>query len=416
MRFPIFPPPHMLIRLVALWKKEGLALARDRHGLAALFVMPAIFILVMSLALADSDAFSGPKDAAIGYAVLDLDATPVSGAFDARLAALGMVGRDDQNRLPDETAARRRVEAGEIAFVVVIPQGFARQIDDHQAPSLRLLVDPAIPLAIREGFFQQIEAATLRASLGFALDRLEKNLGIPGLSQSIESADPPEITLEAVGHDTRQARALPSAVQQNVPAWLIFSMFFVVIPISAVFIGERQHGTLQRLATQRVSFGLVLAGKFLPFALINQAQAVVMVGIGRWLVPCFGGEALILPDGAMALAALWLVSLAVSVAAVGWALLIASLAKSSEQATVLGGVGNILMGAIGGVMVPRFVMPTAMQPWTRLSPMDWALEGFHQVMLRQGGLADILPAAAALTGFGLAALAIAIFIDRRARA
>jgi ABC-2 type transport system permease protein len=58
-------------------------------------------------------------------------------------------------------------------------------------------------------------------------------------------------------------------------------------------------------------------------------------------------------------------------------------------------------------MVPRFVMPAAMQAWTRISPMDWALEGFHQVMLRHGGILDILPAAAALTAFGLVALGIA---------
>jgi ABC-2 type transport system permease protein len=204
-------------------------------------------------------------------------------------------------------------------------------------------------------------------------------------------------------------------VQQNVPAWLIFSMFFVVIPISAVFIGERQHGALQRLRTQQVSFGLVLAGKFLPYVLVNQVQAVVMVGIGRWLVPLCGGEALTLPDGAAALVALWLVSLAVSMAAVAWALFIASLAKSSEQATILGGVGNILMGAIGGIMVPRFVMPAAMQVWTRMSPMNWALEGFHQVMLRQGGVADVLPAAAALVCFGFVALGAAVFFDHRAR-
>ena len=40
----------------------------------------------------------------------------------------------------------------------------------------------------------------------------------------------------------------PSSVQQNVPAWLIFGMFFVVMPMSALFIVERRDGTLARLA------------------------------------------------------------------------------------------------------------------------------------------------------------------------
>jgi ABC-2 type transport system permease protein len=402
------------IRLLALWKKELLTLVRDRHGLIALFAMPAVFILVMSLALADT--LSGPqRDASISYAVLDLDHTPVSQLFDEQLTSIDLIKK--YGRVSTLATARSRVKDGKTAFVVVIPRGFGQQISANQTPTLRFLVDPAIPGVLRSGFRQRVEAVVVRVWLEHVLERMGNSMMLPDLGRVVKRVGPPTITVEAVGHekDEGQAAAPPSAVQQNVPAWLIFSMFFVVIPISAVFIGERQHGTLQRLTTQQVPFSAVLAGKFLPYVLVNQVQAVVMVGIGRWLVPLCGGEALSLPGGASAFAALWLVSLAVSVAAVGWALFIASLARSSEQATILGGVGNILMGAIGGIMVPRFVMPVTMQPWTRLSPMDWALNGFHNVMLRHGSVTDILPAAAALVCFGLAALVVAVLLDRRAR-
>ncbi|MDR2031030.1 MAG: ABC transporter permease [Azoarcus sp.] len=405
------PASRGLIRLAALWKKEFLALVRDRHGLAALFIMPAVFILVMSLALAEP--LSARSAAMAAYAVLDFDSTPVSQALDEQLGANDAFRKGE--RPSGEAEARRRVERGEIAFVLVIPQGFARQIGSNRTPVLRFLLDPAAPRALREGFRQQVETAVMRVWLAHVLERLGQNLMLPDLRRITERVGPPEIVSEAVGRDAGKALAPPSSVQQNVPAWLIFSMFFVVIPISAVFIGERQRGTLQRLATQRVSFGLVLAGKFAPFILLNQTQALAMVAIGRWLVPLCGGEALILPDSAQAIAALCLLSLAVGTAAVGWALFIASLARSSEQATVLGGAGNIIMGAIGGIMVPRFVMPAQMQPWTRLSPMDWALEGFHHVMLRHGGIADILPAAATLVCFGLSALAVAAHLGRRTR-
>jgi ABC-2 type transport system permease protein len=394
-----------------LWKKELLALARDRHGLAALFLMPAIFILVMSLALAD--AFSERQNTSIGYGVLDLDGSRIARMLETQLATVDLI--DEYGQIPDEATARAQVEAGTVAFVVVIPPGFGQQLAANQTPQLRLLTDPTIPLAVRNGFRQRVAAEATRVRLELVLERVGISLMIPDLRQVIERAGPPEISTEMVGHGGGEAAlAPPSSVQQNVPAWLIFSMFFVVIPISAVFIGERQRGTLQRLAAQQVSFGLVLAGKFVPFVLINQVQAVVMVGIGRWIVPLCGGEALVFPAGVETLAALWLLSLAVSVAAVGWALLIASLAHSNEQATVIGGVGNILMGAIGGIMVPKFVMPLAMQPWTQLSPMNWALEGFHQVMLRHGGIGDSLPACAMLVCFGLAALAAAVVLDRRA--
>jgi len=370
--------------------------------------MPAIFILVMSLALMDS--LPGQQEARLAYAVLDLDDTPVSRALDAQLGDVDLLSKSAPSS--SEADARLRVQAGEIAFVVVISQGFTQRIDANETPSLRFLIDPAVPGMVRSGFRQYIEAAATRVWLTHALERL--GLILPQLRQATEHIGTPEITIDAVGSHDAAPAVVPSSVQQNVPAWLIFSMFFVVVPISAVFIGERQRGTLQRLRSQRVSFGLVLAGKFVPFVIINQIQAVVMVAIGRWIVPLVGGEALTLPGSAASLAALSMLSLAVSAAAVGWALLIASLARSSEQATIFGGVGNILMGAIGGIMVPRYVMPIAMQAWTRLSPMGWALEGFHQVMLRQGGIIDVLPAACALVCFGLAALAVAVFLNHRA--
>src|SRR5205814_1501914 len=44
---------RLMRTLAAIWLKEWLALSRDVHGLAVLFVLPALFIVVMSLALAD---------------------------------------------------------------------------------------------------------------------------------------------------------------------------------------------------------------------------------------------------------------------------------------------------------------------------------------------------------------------------
>jgi ABC-2 type transport system permease protein len=368
--------------------------------------MPAIFILIMSLALADS--LSGQKEASLAYAVLDFDGTPLSRAFDSQLGNLDLLNKSAPPS--SEADARLQVRDQKTAFVIVIPQGFANQIGSNQPPELRLLIDPAVPGMVRNGFRQHVEAAATRVWLTQILEHLRQRMMLP----VAEPAGAPEISIESVSNNDTAAAAPPSSVQQSVPAWLIFSMFFVVIPISAVFIGERQCGTLQRLRAQRVPFSLVLAGKFVPFVLVNQMQAVVMVAIGRWLVPLCGGEALTLPGNAAALMALSMLSLAVSVAAVGWALLIASFARSSEQATILGGVGNILMGAIGGIMVPRYVMPAAMQTWTHISPMDWALEGFHEVMLRQGGFTDILPAICSLVCFGLAALAAAAFLNHRA--
>jgi ABC-2 type transport system permease protein len=107
-------------------------------------------------------------------------------------------------------------------------------------------------------------------------------------------------------------------------------------------------------------------------------------------------------------AALFLVASATSIAALGLALLVASLARTAEQATIGAGGANIILGALGGIMVPKQVMPAAMQPITRLSPMGWGLDAFVDVFARQATVAAVVIECAALVAFGLVALALGV--------
>jgi ABC-2 type transport system permease protein len=86
------------------------------------------------------------------------------------------------------------------------------------------------------------------------------------------------------------------------------------------------------------------------------------------------------------------------------------------QATTLGGIANLVLGAIGGVMVPKLVMPPAMQDASVLSPMSWALEGCWDILLRGGGVADVLPESAALAGFALVTFFLATLLFPRTEA
>ena len=133
-----------------------------------------------------------------------------------------------------------------------------------------------------------------------------------------------------------------------------------------------------------------------------------MLLVGRHVVSALGGSSLLLPASLLAWLALWMVASAVSLAAVCWALCVASMVRTSEQATVIGGVGNILMGAVGGIMVPQFLMPPAMRALARVSPMAWGLDGFHAVLLRHGSVREVLPYAACLLAFAAASLAAAM--------
>ncbi len=370
-------------RLGFLWLKEWLALSRDVHGLAVLFLMPAAFIVIMSLAL--SDVATGDAGRGLEFAVLG------SGEKAARLAQDIAGGGFRAAPAPaNEAAARAAVSRGKPALVLLVPAGFQGIFEPSAtgtAPTLRLLADPALPGPQLAAFQQRV----LGAALGTPPEAMAQALDI-----------------EVVGNP----RGRPSAVQQSVPAWLIFGMFFVVLPISSLFIVERRDGTLARLVSQRVPFSMLLLGKVGPFFLINLAQAGLMLLAGRLLVPWLGGEALEPPQRWDLLLA---VTACTSLAAIGWGLLVAVCSRTLEQATVIGGVGNILAAALGGIMVPRFVMPETMQRWTELSPMAWALDGFHAVILRHGGAADIAASCAKLLALAAALLGAALWMHYRRR-
>lgn len=409
----------MMPRLLALWIKESIALLRDKHGLIALFVMPTLFILVMTMAL--RDAFSPGITVDVGYVIVDLDHSPNSLALSKRLAKgatfkLQALAADAQT--PE--AARDGIQTGHHALALVLPKGFGSRlltpagVDGQPTEALTLLVDPTLNPALQLAFRNQVMAALGALRADELTHRAGKLFGLPAAPGSSAERDwPDEIHSVAVRND--QSIKPPSSVQQNVPAWLIFAMFFVVIPISSIFIIERQQGTLQRLRAMGVPFRLLLAGKLLPFFVVNQLQAVLMVLVGLFVVPMFGSEALEMPSGP-GLFNWWAVSVAVSLAAVAWALLVASIARTSEQATIVGGVSNILMGAIGGVMVPKFVMPAFMQKLAALSPMAWGLDGFHTVMLRHGSFADLLPSLLPLLAFAALSLALAAWLNKRSLA
>jgi ABC-2 type transport system permease protein len=71
------------------------------------------------------------------------------------------------------------------------------------------------------------------------------------------------------------------------------------------------------------------------------------------------------------------------------------------------------MAALGGVMVPRAVMPAAMQTLGLATPHAWALTGYQSVLVGGAGLSGILGPVAALAGFAALFFGIALFRLRR---
>ena len=99
-------------------------------------------------------------------------------------------------------------------------------------------------------------------------------------------------------------------------------------------------------------------------------------------------------------AALAVLTTAVVVCATCLGLFIASFSGTQKQVGGIGSIVLLILGLIGGAMVPRIAMPELMQTLGLATPHGWALDGYYDVILRKGAtIADILPEAGALLGF-----------------
>lgn len=381
---------HTMTALSATIRKELLLLLRDIHGLLLLFLMPVLFILVMSLAL--QNQFAERAGSKIDVLVDD-QAQDAASATVLQHLLQGQGFHWVTQAGGDVAAKRARIRHDEYAFLLTLR---------HEGEALHadILVAPATGKPAEVIFTATVREALMRQRIGALMDFAQQQAG----------ATPGDDGVQVQYSYQKAAGKPPTSVQQSVPAWLVFAMFFSVVPLSNALIGERQQGTLRRLRTLPVSPFLPIIGKLIPYFVINQLQVVLMVAVGIWLVPLCGGDRLAPGDSWGGLA---LMASAVSIAALGYGMLIAVLARTTDQATTLGGTGNIILGAIGGIMVPRFVMPEGMQHLAQASPMSWGLEGFLDIFLRNGGIAEVLPEAGALFAFGCVTIALALAVSLR---
>lgn len=378
----------------ALLHKEVLALSRDPHALAALFLMPAIFIVVMSLALKNMYT---PAIDRLDYSIDVRERTPLT---DQVLARWKTTHGAPTPLRPDWQASLNR---GELAYVLVLEPGLTEALAiplPPPRPGVRVLTDPGLAQSV----LRTLEAETI----GLVSELRATALVDP--SEQIAPADfsvAPFIASSTAG----TVAATPNAVQQNVPAWLAFGMFFVVTAMSSLFIQEQRDGTLLRLVSMGVSAPRMILAKALPYLAINGIQAALMLAVGVWLMPLLGGEALSLAG--IQWPALLVVLASLSFAAIGFALLIACLVRTHAQANTLGPMLNILMAALGGIMVPTFAMPETMQALAAWSPLNWGLEGMLSVLVRHGNVADAAPWALRLVLFGSVTLLLASLLFSR---
>jgi ABC-2 type transport system permease protein len=417
-------------KLLAAVSKEIRVILRDKEALLILFVMPVVFVLIMSLAL--QDAFSERAGVRFSVLIVDHDRDMVGDKLDGIFATHSAFRvtslRRDRDTLPGEDEIREDLRSGRYRFAVIIPAGATaaanrrldRQLglDTKKSPAaavdVRLLSDPTVRrdhrslvITALNQSLQGIEAGMLLARLAETGKRIRAMAGNAPGAPAIRVPETLGTFVSVTDeYDTGKdgGAPVPTSVQQNAPAWTLLAMFFLVIPLSVTLIKERQQGSLLRLRSMAVPPWILLAGKALPYFIINQIQVVLILLVGMHLLPRLGGDALQIgnaPGGIV------LLSMAASLAAIGYGLLVATFARTPEQATTFGATSVLILAALGGVMVPKLVMPPLLQKLANVSPMSWGLEGFLDIFVRSGNVREVLPEFLQLTGFAAVCLIIA---------
>jgi ABC-2 type transport system permease protein len=424
-------------RLASIVKKEFLILIRDRAGLGMLFVMPMVLVLVVTL-IQDS-AFRAVRESEIKLMYLDND----RGTFGALLenglheADNFSLITDIEGAKVDENILREKIAAGVFQAGIIVPEGASESIreharalvakavaagkgperiltDDHTQPvEVEMYLDPAIRKSFRN---------SIASTLNYFVAHIEKTsilniLSRGGMEQGADAGrgeavrDPGSfVTIKEIYAVPEGSRIAPNAVQQNVPAWTMFAIFFIGIPLAGKVIKERDDGISFRLRTMPGAYVMQGLGKIIVYLFVSVIQFVLMLCVGLFVLPMLGTEALMMGSNYPSMA---LIVVCAGLAATGFGVMLGTLASTHEQASAFGAISVVIAAALGGVMVPVFVMPEVMQKVSVISPLSWGLKGFLDIFLREGDLRMVMPHAVKLLLFFALTLAVTGLRSRR---
>jgi ABC-2 type transport system permease protein len=421
------------MKILATIIKEWILLRRDMAGLMLLFLMPAILIVVMAevqdapfrdyqekrfdLLLADNDHGSLAQEIIHGlrtsknFNVIDkIDGQPVTDAQLKSLLEKGVyhVGIVIPKNATAEVVNAANIVANNISKKLGMPALPNREVRDSSY--VRLYFDP-------------VSKPTFRMSISFALDKYItyscSNLLVSRLSKmgkvetdTSAAADFKKIFSgigireEILNSSQGQKKLYINSVQHNVPAWAIFGMFFIVIPIAGHMIREREEGSALRLELIPNSLRSVAFGKIMFYTMVCTVQFLLMLCIGVWGMPVFGLPSLYLGVHPWVLLP---VAICISFAATAYGYFVGAIFKTTNQAMPFGAISVVILSALGGVWIPVDLLPEAMQKVTMVSPLHWGLEAVNELILRNRNISDVVPHMLILLGFGIAIWMISIY-------
>ncbi|AWK07362.1 ABC transporter permease [Flavobacterium crocinum] len=416
--------------------KEFLLLKRDLGGLIILFVMP--LVLVITVTLIQDSTFKTVSDSKIPILLVDNDKGSVSKTVFENLekSNLFSVVTQIDNKAVTEDIARENVHKGKYQMAIVIPKNLSTdlqaKVDQNvekivsslgmtdststaepqkiiKEKEVKLYFDPAVQMSFKNAVMSSIDKMISQIETKSIYTTFQNQLGEGNADFEQKSF----ITFKEIIPTINNKEVRPNSVQHNVPAWTLFAIFFIVIPLSINIVKEKSQGTFVRLRTNPVSNVVVIIGKTITYSVICMIQFYMMVAVAVFLFPSIGLPSLNI-EGHLFLMSV--VALFSGFAAIGFGILLGTVASTQEQSAPFGATSVIILAAIGGIWVPVFAMPNIMQIIAKSSPMNWGLEAFYDVLLRNVSLLEIIPEISLSFLFFILTSAIALFYDQKKRA
>lgn len=396
------------MRILDLALKDLSQIFRDKRALLFLVVMPIVFTIFMGFAYksgGSNDNVTADTRIPLGWANQDID-SKLSQQLYTLLQNTGSVNLVE---LAPETAAEA-VRSGDVAGVLVIPQGFSQQLVGSSS-QLILIADPASPAG--QSLFQIVRTPATQVYSSVEIARLSAEAVNKSEDESELTASFDTAVLAWSKTNSASFVKIEKAVAQEVAQWygdnpynqaspgiVVMFAIFGLVTSAQVLVQERKSRTLHRMMTTSLGPWQIIAGHLLAM--------FVVVFIQEALLVIFGQLALGVTYGREPLAVL-LIAIALGLWIASFGLLIGVLVKDDSQVVLFSLLSMFIFSALGGVWFPLEASSGAFAAIGNLMPSAWAMAGFQNILIRGQGLASIWMPVLVLLAYALGFFFLAVW-------
>lgn len=381
-------------------KKELLLLINDKVGLTMMFFLPMVLVIVITSI--QNSALNIVNNNQVELLILNQDNDSISTNFQSQLDQSSLFKTIPFNG--NENELMEEIKHSAIPFGIVIEDGYSSQMtsttefqvnqivqafsiskesSDEITPAkdiyIKLYYNPIIQFNYASSVEKMIATLFKKQQTTYLMNRLATELELDaGLLFNADSFEESNVAVLKASGGSNDNIA-PNASQHNVPAWSIFAVFFMVVSLAGNFVREKTNGSFDRILTMPSSIWYLLVSKAILFLIVSLFQISLIFLLSRFLFEHIGLPTLYLPDNLVGF--IWS-ALLTGLTAVVYSIAIGVFSKTAEQATGFGAISIIIFAAIGGIWVPLFVMPPALQLVANVSPLHWCMELFQGIFLK----------------------------------